>query len=94
MPDQAGHPQIEKRRVVQAPLEGFERGGPVGADGHFVSQPRQLHLHEVAQVGLIVGKQDPQSSLTRLYPCLGPFLSPGWLWSTRLSDRYVSRSAD
>ena len=66
MPDKSGHLQIEQGRVVQAPLEGLERGGPVGTNRHLVPHPRQLHLHEITEVSLIVGKQDPQSSLTRL----------------------------
>ena len=55
-PRQSGHLQIEQRRIVQSPLEGLERGRPVGTDGHLVTHARQLHLHEITEVSLIVGK--------------------------------------
>ena len=64
---QAGHAEIEQRRVIEALLESPQGGGAVGADGDFMSQPGQLHLHQVPQVGFIVGEKNPQSSLTRLF---------------------------
>ncbi len=67
IPVNPGILQVEQGRIVQTALEGLECGGPVGTNRHLVSHPRQLHLHEVAEVGLIVGEQDPQSSLTRLF---------------------------
>ena len=67
MPVNPGMRRSSKRRVVEPLLEGPQGGCAVGTDRHFVSQPRQLHLHEVPQVGFIVGEQDPQSSLTRLF---------------------------
>ena len=36
--------------------------------GQLLTTPmQQFDLHEITEVGLIVGKQDPQSSLTRLF---------------------------
>ena len=72
MPVNAGHAQVEQGGVVRAPLQGSQRGGPVGADGDLVAEPRQFHLHQVAEMGLVVGEQDPQSSLTRLIHVTGP----------------------
>ena len=38
----------------------------VGADGDLVAEPGQLHLHQVAQVGLVVGEQDAKAALMGL----------------------------
>ena len=67
MPVNPGIRRSSKAASYRPRSRASQGGGPVGTDRHLVSQPRQLHLHEVPQVGLIVGEQDPQSSLTRLF---------------------------
>ena len=62
----AGHPHVEQGGVVRALLQGLERRGAVGADGDLVPEPGQLHLHQVAEVRLVVGEQDPQAALVGL----------------------------
>ncbi len=53
---QSRHPQVKQRRVVEPRLERLERRCAVGTYSDFMTQTGQLHLHQVSQVGFIVGK--------------------------------------
>ena len=87
MPVRPGIRRSSKAASYEPSLEGPQRGGPVGTDRDLVAQPRQLHLHQVAEVGLIVGEQDPQSSLTRLFHDLGPLREPWRAFGSTWTDR-------
>ena len=65
-PGQARHLDVEQGDVERALLQRLDRGGPVGADGDLVADPGQLHLHQVAEVGLVVGEEDAEAALMRL----------------------------
>ena len=40
-------------------LERLDRRDAVGADGHLVAHSRQFLLHQVAEVGLVIGERGP-----------------------------------
>ena len=60
---QPRHPQVQQRGVERPFFQGPQRRGAVGADRHLVPEPRQLHLHQVAEVRLVVGEQDAKATL-------------------------------
>ena len=77
-PGQAGHPQVQQGGVVRPLLQRLQGRRAVGADGDLVAEPGQLHLHQVAEVRLVVGEQDPQAALVG-------FLHENLVSSVRLS---------
>jgi hypothetical protein len=78
---QSGHAKVKQGRVVKSLFECAKRGCAVGTNGDFMAEARQLHLHEIPQVGFIVGEKDPESSLTRLFhrSSFGKLERPGGL---------------
>ncbi len=67
MPGDAGHLDVEQGGVERtASLQRLDGRCAVGADGDLVPHAGQLHLHQVAEVGLVVGEQDAESTGWRL----------------------------
>ena len=60
---QAGHLDVEQGHVISPLLQSLDRRDPVGANGDLVADPGQFHLHQVAEVRLVVGEQDPETAL-------------------------------
>jgi hypothetical protein len=52
------HPQIEDGCVKHAFAYRLDTRFAIGANNHFVAQPRQFRTHEFAEVGFVVHEQN------------------------------------